>query len=49
VFHGQAVAREGVVCIELKDFVECGDLVHTVSCGVGGVKGKLPEGFTLER
>jgi hypothetical protein len=28
VFHGEAVASEGVGGVELKDFVEGGDLVH---------------------
>jgi hypothetical protein len=28
VFHGEAVAGEGVRGIEAEDFLECGDLVH---------------------
>jgi hypothetical protein len=42
MLHGEAVAGESVVRVELKNFVECGDLVHTVWCGVGRVKGKQP-------
>ena len=36
VFHGETVAREGVGWVELKDFVEGGDLVHELMVRVGG-------------
>ncbi len=36
VFHGEAVAGEGVGGVELKDFVEGGDLVHELMVRVGG-------------
>jgi hypothetical protein len=35
VFHGQAVAGEGVAGVELEDFVEGCDLVHVSMVGGG--------------
>jgi len=40
VFHGESVAGEGVGGVELKDFVECGDLVHTGMVRRQSLKGK---------
>ena len=42
VLHGEAVAGEGVGGIELQDFVERGELVHSLDCSGARAKGLTP-------
>jgi hypothetical protein len=46
VFHGEAVAGEGVGGIELEDFVEGGDLVHELMVRFGGEGWQAEEDLT---